>query len=100
VARPGWYAESEWVPSQGWNSVQHAVEQGFQGPFFKRGLRQWIKDKTVVHDTSHVHEFVLKRRRAEWPWKRAGQRVAEPEAILGVFDEGCMGMMNAIVEDS
>lgn len=29
----------------------------FKDPFFKNGLRQWIKDKVVVHDASHVHEF-------------------------------------------
>lgn len=74
----------------------------FKDEFARQGVRQWIQDKTISHDTSHVHDF-------------APGRVAEPEcklgvalahelrsrkALLGVFDEGCMGMFNAIVEDA
>lgn len=73
----------------------------FKDPFFKRGLRQWIKDKTIVHDTSHVHEFVLENvGDAERTLGTAlAKELQSRKAILGVFDEGCMGMMNAIVED-
>ena len=83
--------------------IQHAVEQGLQGRILpKRGLRQWIKEKTVTHDTSHVHEFDAGR--VAKPERELGVALA-PElrsrkALLGVFDEGCMGMFNAIVEDS
>ena len=73
----------------------------FKDPFFKRGLRQWLKDKTVVHDTSHVHEFVPENvGNAERTLGIAlAKELQSRKAILGVFDEGCMGMMNAIVED-
>jgi hypothetical protein len=73
----------------------------FKDPLFKRGLRQWIKDKTVVHDTSHVHEFVPENvADAERALGSAlAKELQSRKAILGVFDEGCMGMMNAIVED-
>jgi hypothetical protein len=74
----------------------------FKDPFFKSGLRQWIKDKVVVHDTSHVHEFDPERvgdnERALG--SALANQLRSQKAILGVFDEGCMGMMNAIVEDS
>jgi L-fucose isomerase-like protein len=74
----------------------------FKDPFFKRGLRQWIRDKVVVHDTSHVHEFVPGS--AGSTEQALGSALARQllsrKAILGVFDEGCMGMMNAIIEDS
>ncbi len=74
----------------------------FKDPFFKNGLRQWIKDKVVVHDISHVHEFDPERvGDAERTLGSAlASQLQSKKAILGVFDEGCMGMMNAIVEDS
>ena len=74
----------------------------FKDPFFKRGLRQWIKNKAVVHDTSHVHEFIpVSAGKSEHALGTAlAKHLLSHRAILGVFDEGCMGMMNAIVEDS
>ena len=74
----------------------------FKDPLFKKGLKQWIEDKVVVHDTSHVHEFVPA---SVGPDERAlavalTKQLRSRKAILGIFDEGCMGMMNAIVEDS
>ncbi|MGB8260466.1 MAG: fucose isomerase [Terracidiphilus sp.] len=74
----------------------------FDDELFLRGLRAWIKDKAFVHDTSHVHTFDPNRAGAE---ERAlGEALARElkakKAILGVFDEGCMGMYNAIVEDN
>src|ERR1017187_3024749 len=74
----------------------------FKDPFFKEGLRQWIKEKVVVHDTSHVKEFVAENvGEAERNLGRAlAEQLRSKKAILGVFDEGCMGMMNAIVEDA
>jgi len=73
----------------------------FKDDFFKQGLRQWIKDKVVVHDTTHVHDFDPIRVGAD---ERAlGEALAHElkakKAILAVFDEGCMGMANAIIED-
>jgi len=74
----------------------------FKDEFFKAGLRQWIKNKVVVHDTSHVHRFSEAAVAA--PECELGMALAKQlqskKAIVGVFDEGCMGMMNAIVEDS
>ncbi len=74
----------------------------FKDPLFKKGLRQWIKDKVVVHDTSHVHEFVPGSvGEAERALGSAlAKQLQSRKAILGVFDEGCMGMMNAMIEDA
>src|ERR1019366_6778338 len=74
----------------------------FKDPLFKKGLRQWITDKVVVHDTSHVHEFVPARvGEAERALGSAlAKQLQSRKAILGVFDEGCMGMMNAMIEDA
>jgi hypothetical protein len=73
----------------------------FTDALFKNGLRQWIKDKIVVHDTSQVHEFVPGNiNQSERALGSAlARQLQSQKAILGVFDEGCMGMMNAIVED-
>jgi len=74
----------------------------FTDPLFKRGLREWIKKKSFVHDTSHVHEFdAAKVGEAERALGTAlAKELLSKKALLGVFDEGCMGMMNAIIEDS
>ncbi len=74
----------------------------FKDPLFKKGLKQWINDKVVTHDASHVHEFIPARVGED---ERAlgvalAQELQGRKAILGIFDEGCMGMMNAIVEDA
>ncbi len=73
----------------------------FKDEFFRRGLRQWLKEHKVDHDLSHVHDLeAATLANAE---KELGVTLARNlkmrKAILGVFDEGCMGMYNAIVED-
>jgi hypothetical protein len=74
----------------------------FKDPLFKRGLREWIRNKTFVHDTSHVHAFdPAKASEAERALGVAlGKELGSKKALLAVFDEGCMGMANAIIEDS
>jgi len=73
----------------------------FQDERFLQGLRRWLAGEQVTHDASHVHslkEFTLPDQ-----GRKAGERVARElkknKAILGVFDEGCMGMYNAIIPD-
>jgi L-fucose isomerase-like protein len=73
----------------------------FEDEWFLKGLRQWIREKEVTHDTSHVRDLHT----AELPKHAAGlgeelaAQLRERKAILGVFDEGCMGMYNAIIDD-
>jgi hypothetical protein len=73
----------------------------FKDEFFRRGLRQWLKEQKIDHDASHVRALDLS---AVAPAERElGKALAHDlkirKAILGVFDEGCMGMYNAIIED-
>jgi hypothetical protein len=73
----------------------------FTDRFFKTGLKKWLADGVVTHDQSHVRDLApLKLPAAD---DQFGQRFARDfkrrKAILGVFDEGCMGMHNAIVPD-
>ena len=73
----------------------------FDDPFFLDGLERWLGSGTVEHDTSHVRPFVpaAADREAVEIGARVGRELREGKAILGVFDEGCMGMYNAIVPD-
>ncbi len=73
----------------------------FDDAFFVNGLRQWIREGRIDHDLSQVHALDLgKLPEAE---KKLGVSLAKElksrKAILGVFDEGCMGMYNAIIDD-
>lgn len=73
----------------------------FTDPFFQHGLRQWLRTGRVTHDTSHVRDLAtLKLPEADEELGRGWARgFRERKAILGVFDEGCMGMFNAIIPD-
>jgi hypothetical protein len=63
--------------------------------------RKWLKTGEIKHDESDV------RRLADFnipdESEKAGRNFAKAlkkdKAIMGIFDEGCMGMYNAIVPD-
>lgn len=75
--------------------------EDFTDAFFLKGLRAWLKTGKIKHDTSHV----LSLKKAKVPAAAAkigrafAQRLKRDKLIMGVFDEGCMGMFNAIVPD-
>ena len=73
----------------------------FSDRFFRDGLRQWLASGTVNHDQSHVRDLRLLKLPAtdEQVGRQAAQELKQKKAILGVFDEGCMGMFNAIIPD-
>jgi L-fucose isomerase, C-terminal domain len=75
--------------------------EDFQDGFFRSGLRQWLQEGVVTHDQSHVQDLrLLKLPLAdEQLSKSAARRFRQQKAIMGVFDEGCMGMFNAIIPD-
>ncbi len=73
----------------------------FSDDFFLIGLRHWLTGQPVKHDTSHVHplkDFKLPPR-AEKIADVLATDLRRNKAIMGVFDEGCMGMYNAIIPD-
>lgn len=75
--------------------------EDFSDDFFVRGLQQWIETGHIEHDSSHVHVFspdALPKDAADLGIKLA-QQLRDDKAILGVFDEGCMGMYNGIIDD-
>ena len=75
--------------------------EDFTDDFFQNGLRQWLQEGVVTHDQSHVKDLrLLKLPLAdEQLGRRAARRFRQQKAIMGVFDEGCMGMFNAIIPD-
>jgi hypothetical protein len=73
----------------------------FQDDFFLNGIRQWLKEGTITHDTSHVRDLDLARLPAEESQLGVAlaKQLKNDKAILGIFDEGSMGMYNAIIDD-
>lgn len=73
----------------------------FDDAYFLAGLRSWLSRGTVHHDRSHVRSFRdVQLPAADESTGRAFARdFRQQKAIMGVFDEGCMGMFNAIVPD-
>lgn len=73
----------------------------FTDDFFLNGIRQWIKEGKITHDTSHVRDLsAVKLPAAEADLGKAlAQQLKLEKAIIGIFDEGCMGMYNAIIDD-
>src|SRR4051794_3646620 len=75
--------------------------EDFTDEFFLCGLRKWLAGETVKHDVSHARalsEFKLPDQ-AEQIGGRLAAELRRDKAIMGVFDEGCMGMYNAIIPD-
>ena len=74
--------------------------EDFTDDFFTNGLRQWLRNGKVTHDTSHVRPFNphVSAEAAQIGIEFA-QNLKRDKAIMGIFDEGCMGMYNAIIPD-
>jgi hypothetical protein len=75
--------------------------EDFQDEFFLRGIRQWLREGTIMHDTSHVRDLDLARLPKEESQLgiSLAKQIKTDKAILGIFDEGSMGMYNAIIDD-
>jgi hypothetical protein len=75
--------------------------ENFTDDFFKRGIREWMRTGSIIHDTSHVRDLDASKlpvNEANLGRALATQLQVE-KAVLGIFDEGCMGMYNAIIDD-
>jgi hypothetical protein len=83
--------------------VRHSTlwSETFEDDAFRSRLGTWLETGSVRHPTPHVRPFepssVPARARV-----LAGNIAADlrlRRSIMGVFDEGCMGMYNAIIPD-
>ena len=73
----------------------------FTDAYFQNALDEWLKTGKITHDLSHVHALDQSKLPAESA-KLGAELAAELQhrkAIMGIFDEGCMGMYNAIIDD-
>jgi hypothetical protein len=73
----------------------------FTDDYFLSALAEWLRDGKISHDLSHVRALDRARLPAESAQLGAGlaAELKRRKAIVGIFDEGCMGMYNAIIDD-
>ena len=71
----------------------------FTDDWFRAGIEEWTETGSITHDASHVRPLP---ELPDSPEKLLGEALAAElraeKAIIGVFDEGCMGMYNAIFD--
>jgi L-fucose isomerase-like protein len=78
--------------------------EDFTDAFARDAIRQWLDTGKIAHDKSHsrpVSDRTFGKKYVDDRDRGAamGAELLRDQAILGVFDEGCMGMFNAIVPD-
>lgn len=75
--------------------------EDFRDDYFRSKLREWLNTGKCEHDLNHVRSF--NDSNADTETTQLGRQLASEllhdKAIMGVFDEGCMGMFNAIIPD-
>ncbi len=75
--------------------------ENFDDDFFTEGLEEWLATGKISYDQSHVKSFSLSK--IPFADEKKGRSFAKAlkarKVIMGVFDEGCMGMYNAIIPD-
>src|SRR5215475_2902948 len=82
--------------------------EDFRDDAFKANLRRWLESGNVQHGVNHVRRYLdLHRPPISSVLTEAFQiggmlanQLKREKAIMGVFDEGCMGMFNAIIPDA
>jgi len=75
--------------------------EDFTDDFFVSNLKRWIGGKAVRHQQPHVlpADDLILPHKAMLVGHGVADEMLSRKAILGVFDEGCMGMYNAIIPD-
>jgi hypothetical protein len=73
----------------------------FTDDFFLSNLRRWLDRQPCRHDLSHVRPLADCKLPSgpETIGVDFARGLRRHKAIMGVFDEGCMGMYNAIIPD-
>jgi hypothetical protein len=75
--------------------------EDFNDKFFLKHLKRWLKKGRIKHKTNHVQPLadVEVPKAAQELGRTLAKELRTRKAIMGVFDEGCMGMANAIIPD-
>jgi hypothetical protein len=76
--------------------------EDFTDAFFRDYLRDWLRGGHVKHKSPHVTKWKAVKcgARDRKLGESLARQLSHEKAIMGVFDEGCMGMFNAIIPDS
>lgn len=83
-------------------NIDHSIlwSKDFTDDWALGKVDEWLKTGTIVHDTSHVRDLPELGDSEEAKLGRAiAQQLSDEQALIGIFDEGCMGMYNAIIDD-
>ncbi len=75
--------------------------ENFDDAFFLGGLKTWLATGSIKHRANHVKPLAKCSvpARARKLAAAIAADLRRKKSIMGVFDEGCMGMHNAIVPD-
>lgn len=73
--------------------------ENFDDDLFLLTVERWLADGHYEHEANHVRRYSPGTSDAEVMGQQAVQHFFKDGVILGVFDEGCMGMYNAIIPD-
>lgn len=75
--------------------------EDFTDDFALGGLSEWIDTGTIQHNPAHVAslDVAILDSDARQLGEKLASELKKRKVILGVFDEGCMGMYNAIIDD-
>jgi hypothetical protein len=81
--------------------VPHSLlwSEDFTDDWARDALRTWLETGELTHDTSHVRDADLGDDPEVGLGRALAAQLQREKAIIGVFDEGCMGMYNAIIDD-
>jgi hypothetical protein len=75
--------------------------EDFTDDWARNALKEWVKTGAIKHKMGHVRDLDASALPAEEAalGRALAAELQQKKAIMGVFDEGCMGMYNAIFDD-
>ena len=74
----------------------------YTDPWAVEKINEWLTTGKIIHDESHIQKLPP---REDLPAEEVAlgdavaEQLREDKAIIGLFDEGCMGMYNALIDD-
>jgi hypothetical protein len=83
--------------------IDHAKlwsEEFTEDAIFMGLLKTWLTKERIEYSTSHLHpaETLPASRESEALGKLLAEEIVQSKRILGQFDPGCMGMLNAVID--
>lgn len=75
--------------------------ESFNDDFFQRGIHEWLTTGRIIHEIQYpraINTYLLPSNDTKIG-KTLAKKILFDKPIIGVFDEGCMGMYNAIIDD-